>query len=158
MSKLFCHVFTTFLLLTFASAQERSANPSDAPDQTRQAIVQLCTDWDNAYINKNLAALEKILSGDFVGIDDEGNVTAKTDEINLTKSGDLVITSVQRIEPLKVRFHGTTAVVTGFSFMRQKFKGADTTGRARFTIVCAQKGDRWQIVSWQSTKVKDKQP
>ena len=137
-----------------AGQQKQTGN---AGSQTvEQTIVRLCTAWDDAYIQRDLASLERILAHDYIGIDDEGNVTKKPDEIALTKSGDLVIKSVSRIEPLTVRVHGHAAIVTGFSTVIQRYKGADTTGQFRFTIVCIQEGGHWRIATWQGTRVKPK--
>src|SRR5262245_24166736 len=146
--------------LTVALAQcvlgQTSPGSPEASNATKESIVRLCTAWDDAYIHRDLAALERILADDYIGIDEEGNVTKKADEITLTKAGDLVIKSVSRIEPLTVRLHGGAAIVTGFSIVNQQYKGADVTGRFRFTIVCIQEGGRWRIASWQGSRVKAK--
>jgi ketosteroid isomerase-like protein len=119
-----------------------------------QEIVRICTDWDNSYIQRDMPALKRILADDFIGIDDTGSVTKKEDEIALTQSGDFVISSVVRDEPLKVRTYRNTVVVTGCSTVKQQVKGKDATGQFRFTIVLIRQGESWKIVSWQGTKVK----
>lgn len=142
------------LVAELVTGQTLSGRSDTDGQDVKEAIVRLCTAWDDAYIQRDLIALERILADDYIGIDDQGNVTRKPDEIALTKAGDLVIKSVSRIEPLTVRVHGDAAIVTGFSTVTQEYKGADATGQFRFTIVCIQERSRWQIASWQGTRVK----
>jgi ketosteroid isomerase-like protein len=145
-------LFTTLALLLlsfFVSAQ------NGAPDQTAdtKTVLKLCNDWDDAYIKKDPAPLDKILATDYIGIDEEGGVTSKSDEINLIKTGEYILLSVEHIEPPQVRFYGTTAVVTTHAKVKQTYKGDTTTAEGRATTVCSKQSGAWQIASWHASKV-----
>jgi ketosteroid isomerase-like protein len=118
------------------------------------AVIQICNAWDDAYIKKDPKPLEKLLTADYVGIDEEGAVTTKTDEINLIKSGEYVIFSVDHVEPQKVRLYGTTAIVTSHATVKHASKGETNTVIGRATTVCVNKNGQWQIASWHASRVK----
>jgi ketosteroid isomerase-like protein len=138
------------LLSTFAIAQNKSARNIDA-----EKIVQLCDEWDDAYIKKDSKPLEKMLTADYVGIDDEGAVTSKTDEINLIKTGEYVIFSVDHIDPQKVRVYGSTAVVTSHAKVKHASKGQTNIVTGRATTVCVNENGQWRIASWHASRVKE---
>lgn len=134
------------LVSLFVFAQNKSEENS---------VIQICNAWDNAYIKRDSKPLEKLLAADYIGIDDEGVVTSKADEINLIKTGDYIIISVDHLEPLKVRFYGSTAVVTSHSKVKHVFKGQTNTVAGRATTVCVNQHRQWQIASWQASRVKE---
>ena len=119
------------------------------------AVIQICNAWDAAYIKKDPKPLEKLLTADYIGIDDEGAVTSKADEINLIKSGEYIILSVDHVEPQKVRFYKSTAIVTSHSKVKHVFKGRTNTITGLATTVCVNENGQWQIASWHASRVKD---
>jgi ketosteroid isomerase-like protein len=137
----------TFLVLfsIFALAQNKT---------DENAVIQICNAWDDAYIKKDPKPLEKLLATDYVGIDEEGAVTTKADEINLIKSGEYVIFSVDHIDPQKVRFYGTTAVVTSHARVKHASKGETNTVIGRATTICVNQKGQWRIASWHASRVK----
>src|ERR1041385_4174742 len=130
MKKTLAAAVALVLLSAFVLAQ----NKSDQNDA--KTVIQVCNDWDNAYIEKDAAPLEKLLTPDYIGIDEEGAVTSKADEINLIKTGEYVIFSVEHLEPQKVRFYGSTAIVTTHAKVKQSSKGQTNTVTGRATTVC----------------------
>jgi len=138
------------LFSVFAVAQNKSDQKAEA-----KKVIQLCEAWDNAYIKKDPAPLEKMLTVDYLGIDDEGAVTSKTDEINLIKSGEYVIFSVEHIEPPQVRFFGSTAIATTHAKVKQSSKGQTNVVNGRATTVCVNQHGQWQIASWHASRVKE---
>src|SRR5207253_1814652 len=98
-------------------------------------------------IKKDPTPLDRLLTADYIGIDEEGSVTSKQDEINLIKTGEYVILSVEHLEPPKIRFYGSTAIVTTHSKVKESSKGKVTTLVGRATTVCVKEGGDWKIVS-----------
>src|ERR1041385_7213013 len=92
---------------------------SNTRAEEAKAVLKICKDWDDAYIKKDPEPLENLLMADYIGIDDEGAVTSKKDEIDLIKTGEYVIFSVEDLEPPKVRFYDSTAIVTTPSRVQQ---------------------------------------
>jgi ketosteroid isomerase-like protein len=138
------------LIATFAFAQNEPTRDSEA-----DKVIQLCNQWDNAYIKKDATPLAQMLTADYVGIDEEGAVTTKADEINLIKSGEYVILSVDHLELQKVRLYGSTAVVTTHAKVKHATKGQTNTVTGRATTVCVRENGRWQIASWHASRVKE---
>ena len=48
---------------------------------------------------------------------------------------------------------GRAAVVTGRAAMEVRSQGADLSLLIRFTDVYADRGSRWEMVAWQSTRI-----
>jgi ketosteroid isomerase-like protein len=134
------------LVSLFVFAQNKS-------DQN--AVLQICNAWDDAYIKRDPKPLEKLLTADYIGIDDEGAVTSKADEISLIKTGEYIILSVDHLEPQKVRFYRSTAIVTSHSKVKHVFKGHTNTVAGRATTVCVNQNGQWQIASWHASRVKE---
>jgi ketosteroid isomerase-like protein len=148
--KMFSAIAVALLCSAFVFAQEKTLD-----DAGIKAVLKACNDWDDAYIKKDPAAVEKLLTPDYIGIDEEGAVTSKTDEINLIKTGEYVIFSVEHLEPPKVRFYGGTAIVTTHAKVKQSSKGETSTVIGRATTVCVKQGDEWKIASWHASKMKE---
>jgi ketosteroid isomerase-like protein len=138
-----------FSVPVFAQYQ-KDQKPKDA---RAEAVLKLLDDWDNAYIKKDAAPLEKFLADDYIGIDENGDITRKPEEIALIKTGEYVIHSVNHIEPPSVRFHGSTAVATTFATVKQTYKGETSEFKARATTVCIEKNGSWIVVSWHGSKL-----
>ena len=145
MKKTLFVVATLLLFSIFAIAQNKT-------DQN--AVIQICNAWDDAYIKKDPKPLEKLLAADYMGIDEEGAVTTKADEMKLITSGEYVIFSVDHVEPQKVRFYGSTAVVTSHAKVKHASKGETNTVIGRATTICVNQNGRWQIASWHASRVK----
>jgi hypothetical protein len=57
-------------------------------------------------------------------------------------------------EEMQQRVYGKTGINTGIlTILQQAADGAQTTIRLRFTDVFVYADKRWQMVSWQSTKL-----
>jgi ketosteroid isomerase-like protein len=147
--KTFLAAIVLLLACGFVAAQQ------SAHDTDTKAVLKVCEDWDATYMKKDPAPLERLLTHDYIGIDDEGAVTSKQDEINLIKTGAYVILSVEHLDPPKVRFHGSTAIVTTYSKVKESSKGKVATLTGRATTVCVKEGGAWKIASWHASKVKE---
>ncbi len=150
-------IFAAVLGLFFpmlATAQ----NPNRASDQKRSAtVLKLIADWDEVYLKKNAAPLEKMLAENYISIDHDGEVTRKADEIELVKKEEYVLISVDHVEPPQVRFYGATAVVTTLAKVKQKYQGKESSFLGRATTVCVEKKDGgWEVVSWHASNVEEK--
>src|SRR4051812_24143028 len=75
-------------------------------DARTSAVLKVIREWDSAYAHRDSLLVRKYLAEDYVGIDHDGEVTIKADEVKLAKSGEYMILSVEQIEPRKVRFYG----------------------------------------------------
>jgi hypothetical protein len=98
------------------------------------------------------AALDQILADDLTYTHSSGMLETKAQFIESLKSGRVKYESVE-CDEVKVRDYGTTAVVTGFANFKVQSGGRGTSFRVRFTDVYVNRGDLWQMVAWQSTRL-----
>jgi ketosteroid isomerase-like protein len=150
MKKVFIALFLCVVFPLMAWAQKSPM------DERTSAVLKAIREWDTAYITHDQYAVKRLLAEDYIGIDHDGEVTKKADEVALVKSGEYVLLSVEQIEPRQVRFYGSTAIVTSYSNVNLKIKGAVTNFMGRATTVCTEKKvGQWEIVSWHASKVKE---
>ena len=149
---------TLFLLLILSAlsllvlpAQAKPKNDQEA----EQAITKFEQEWADAYVKADTAALGRIEAEDYVLIDPEGKLLSKADDMRDVKSGDFKVETF-KVDNLKVRFYGKTAVVTGIATLKGTSKKQDISGKYRFTDVLVRKKDAWQAVSSQVTAVAKK--
>ena len=130
----------------YAQTKGRKPRPGARPAANEeQALLKLQQEWIAAIRRRDANVLGSLIADDYVGINQEGIVGDKKQGLEPAQS------RVPNREPLvaenqKVRFYGTTAIITG-----QLIQGG--TRRVNFTQVWAKRQGRWQIVSWQGTQI-----
>jgi ketosteroid isomerase-like protein len=138
--------------LVFAQ-QARDAGTALPPTQDTEAVLmKIEQDAAAALSKKDLAAFGSVFSEDAVFTGPDGAVQTKAQLLGDLKSGVLVIESSQ-IADMKVRVFGEAAVVTYATTDKGKYKGADISGRYRWTDTFVRRGGRWQIVAAQGTAI-----
>jgi len=120
-----------------------AAPTSDAVAE--QELSKLGDELTEGYV-KDVSAVERILSDDFIFIAPDGGIRSKADQVEDLKSGKLKVSSL-KAEGVKVRVYGNAAVITGIYDLRGAKDGNDYEQRALFTDVCVRKPNGWQIVS-----------
>jgi ketosteroid isomerase-like protein len=126
------------------------ANPPDKRSKLEQELMRLEVEWVEAVKQHDKVALGRLLSNDFVVVDELGRVINKTQYID--GSADVIIESYSYDE-VTVRGYGTTAVVTARWTLRGSYKGHDLSGEYRETDVWVKTGTRWQAVSSHISKI-----
>jgi ketosteroid isomerase-like protein len=139
-----------FAVVAVVSAQESSDRPA-WDTKTEETIKKLEQEWVEAYRKRDTAFLERILADDYTFITPGGTVLDKQRQIDDLKSG--AAASEFRFSDLKVRVYGDTAVVTGKSTVKGKLRDQDITGEYRFTRVFVKRGEHWQCVTAQATRI-----
>jgi len=105
-----------------------------------------------AMLEADVAALNEILADDLVYAHTTGTIDTKASMIDNIGSGAV---NYELIEPTdtKIRLYGDVAVVTGSANMRVRAGDQLYELSIRFIEVYVLADDRWQLVSWQSTRV-----
>ena len=99
------------------------------------------------------AALTRLLADDLTYVHSNANLQTKAQFIADLKSGAIKYLSIVPTEAdWKVRIVGDTAIVIGTAAVHVVDHGADLTFRIRYTNVHVNRGGRWQMLAWQSTK------
>jgi ketosteroid isomerase-like protein len=117
-----------------------------------QTVIDLDKKRMHAMAAKDVATLQSVLADDLIYTHSSARLDTKQSLIGNMESGSTVYTSVVPSD-VKAQDLGDTVVLTGSCRI-----GVNTGGRAnsfgvRFTDVYANRGGRWQMVTWQSTRL-----
>lgn len=120
------------------------SKPASAAGSVEQELLKLEREWLDAYLNRDVAAMERIEADEFTITHANGQVLTKAQEIaNLKQPGPRDTSLVFGTEDTKVRVYGDAAILTGVFFSRSN-AGIQ---RSRYTDVYAKRNGRWQVVA-----------
>ena len=117
-------------------------------------IIELDKKRRSAMAQKDIATLNEVLSNDLVYTHSSARLDTKQSLIGAMESGSTVYTSVVPSD-VKAQDLGDTVVLTGSCRISVNSGGRPNSFGVRFTDVYANKGGRWQMVTWQSTRLPD---
>lgn len=105
-----------------------------------------------AMLKNDLEALAPLLADDLVYIHSAAELETKQQFLERLRSGALRYRAIEPSETV-VRTYGPVAIVTGRAKVKVTSGGNDRELDMRYTSVYRNTGNRWQLVSWQSTRV-----
>jgi ketosteroid isomerase-like protein len=119
-----------------------------------QTVIDLDRKRMQAMATKDLATLNALISDDLVYTHSSARLDTKQSLIGAMESGATVYTGV---EPSNVKAQdlGDIVVLTGNAKISVNSGGRAMNFGVRFTDVWANKGGKWQMVAWQSTRTPD---
>jgi len=106
--------------------------------------------WGDAYINRDIAALERIMADDYTFTDPLGGVTDKRQNLDYIRTGLFVIKDTHSRD-MRVRIYGETAVVTALSNFTARYRSIAVNGSYQYTDVLVRREGRWSAVASQAT-------
>lgn len=117
-----------------------------------QMIIDLDRKRMQAMAKKDVATLDELIAEDLIYAHSTARLDTKTSLIDNMLSGRTVYNSV---EPSKVVAQdlGDTVVLTGECQIKVSVNGTPNAFGVRFTDVYARRNGKWQMVTWQSTKL-----
>ena len=121
------------------------------PD-TGQMIIDLDKKRMHAMAAKDIATLDAVLADDLVYTHSSARLDTKQSLIGAMQSGATVYTAVEPSE-VKAQDLGDVVVLTGVAQIKVVSAGKPNAFGVRFTDVYAKRQGRWQMVTWQSTKL-----
>ena len=121
----------------FARAQEESDSA-----KVRALEVKLM----ESYKQRQIALFASMLDDDFVITIEDGSTYGKTGYVSFTAKPSVQIDVVE-MSDLKIRLHGSTAVLTGAYHERGKNKGEAYDYHDRFTDVWMKSNGKWRLVA-----------
>jgi ketosteroid isomerase-like protein len=134
-------VFTCFALIAFSQKADIAS------------LKQAELNRFNVMVAKDRAALEAVLHKDLVYFHSGGNSDTKDSYIASIFSGKSSYVSIVPVE-IQTRVYGKTGINTGvLNLVNLSADGKETPVKLRFTDVFVFEDGRWQMVSWQSTKL-----
>lgn len=105
-----------------------------------------------AQVKADVAALEKLLAAELTYVHSSGVLDSKDAYIGVIKSGKTKYKSIVP-EEVTARTFGDVAIVNGKATIDLVSDGQDRHLILRYTDVWVKRDGRWQMVSWQSTRI-----
>jgi ketosteroid isomerase-like protein len=117
-----------------------------------QMIIDLDKKRMQAMAAKDLTTLNAVLADDLIYTHSSARLDTKQTLIGSMQSGATVYTSVEPSE-VKAQDLGDAVVLTGIAHIKVVSNGTPNAFGVRFTDVYAKRNGRWQMATWQSTRL-----
>ena len=144
------------LLLTGVAAAQPAQMPRGERHESRHQIEQLEDSWRDAIVHRDIPAVTSLLADDYVGINPNGILQSKDETLANLRSGALHFASIEYSER-KIRFYGSTALVTSRVEVSGKGPEDDLSGSYRYTHVWVRDDrDTWRIVSFEANRIRER--
>ena len=117
-----------------------------------ETVIELDRKRMTAMAQKDIATLNEVIADDLVYTHSSARLDTKASLIGNMESGSTVYTSVVPSD-VKAQDLGDAVVLTGSCRISVVSGGRPNSFGVRFTDVYANKGGRWQMVTWQSTRL-----
>ena len=131
-----------------------AGSPVTQKHERRHEIDQLEEVWRNAVLTGNAAAMDSLLADDYMAITASGTLQTKDQALANLRAGRAHITTLD-ISDRKVRFYGTTAVVTSQADVKGTNPEGDFSGSFRYTRVYVRDArGQWKIVSFEASRIR----
>ncbi len=117
-----------------------------------RAIMDLDRKRMRAMAAKDVETLESLLADDLIYTHSSARLDTKRSLIQAMVSGTTVYTGVKPSD-VKAQDLGDTVVLTGIAHIEVVSNGTPNAFGVRFTDVYTRRDDRWQMVTWQSTRL-----
>jgi ketosteroid isomerase-like protein len=121
---------------------EEKLTRGSAEDEVKQVEYE----WGDAFERRDMATLDRLMSDEYILTDPLGNVRSKAESLAALKTNEIHFEST-RSDNVNVLIYGDTAVVTGRSTFKGRYKGWPMGGRYQYTDVLVKREGCWQAVS-----------
>jgi ketosteroid isomerase-like protein len=154
--------YALMLLLTLGvcapvilAAPQKNAMPKGQRHESRREIDQLEEVWRNAVLKADIGAMSALLADDYMAITPNGTLQTKDEALANLRSGATRITTLE-VSDRRVRFYGTTALVTSQAEVSGKNVMGDFSGTFRYTRVYVRNAQgKWKVVSFEASRIRE---
>jgi ketosteroid isomerase-like protein len=148
-------VISALLFLSLSGHVLLAAQAKPKKHEARHVIDQLEETWRNAVLKSDTSAMSALLSDDYIGITASGTLQTKEETLVNMRNRRLHFTTLD-ISDRKVRFYGTTAVVTSLAQVQGTTADGDVSGSLRYTRVYVRNPQgQWKIVSFEASRIRE---
>jgi uncharacterized protein (TIGR02246 family) len=128
--------------------------PRTQKHEGRRVIDQLEAAWRSAVLKSDTVAMSSLLADDYTAISPSGTLQTKDQTLANMRSHATQLTTIE-ITDRKVRFYGTTALVTSRADVSGTSAGGEFTESFRYTRVYARNAQgKWKIVSFEASRIR----
>jgi len=113
-----------------------------AENQVRRIEIE----WGYAFERRDIATLERLMADEYILTDPLGHVRNKTETLAAIETNEVDFESTQSAD-VNVTIYDHTAVVTGRSTFRGRYKGWSMAGCYQYTDVLVNRNGSWKAVS-----------
>jgi ketosteroid isomerase-like protein len=138
-----------------SGAPQQGGMPRGEKHESRREIDQLEEKWRKAVLAGDVAAMDSLLSDEYIGIGANGTLHTKEETLARMRSGVRHITAIE-LSDSKVRFYGATALVTSFAHVMGINAEGEALGDFRYTHVYVRNAQgKWKIVSFEASRIRE---
>jgi ketosteroid isomerase-like protein len=145
-----CVVVLVLAVAIIAQTTQTTFKPRGG--SAEEELIKFEKEWSEAYVKRDVAALDRLEADGIVLADSDGNVFTKSQDIEEVKAGVLVVTSFVQ-DDIKIHVYGDAAVVTYRSTEKGRYRGEDYSPQFRYTDTWIKKAGRWQVVAAHWSKI-----
>lgn len=122
-------------------------------DDTEQQVKHLAAEWAAAEQRGDTAALDRILTDDFVGIGPRGFTLTKQEWLQRHQAGALVYDALS-LDDIQVRVYGgDTAIMVARETQAARYQGQPMPGEFRTTLVWVRQDGDWRLAGTQLSPI-----
>jgi ketosteroid isomerase-like protein len=132
----------------FAAGLSFSQTAKDADIQQLQRLEQV---WNQAHVNGDADALDKLWADDLEVDVSRMAVMSKADALSFARSGRMKFLHYGTSD-LRIRVYGDTAVVSGRLQRTRSMNGKEISDDWRFTKVYVKQAEQWRVVSFHASE------
>lgn len=123
-------------------------------ENSHHEIDQLEESWRNAILRSDTTAMSNLLADDYTAITPNGTLQTKQDTLANLRSGRVHFSRLD-VSDRKVRFYGSTAIVTSRAQVRGNSGEGEISGNFRYTRVYVKNRlGKWKIVSFEASRIR----
>ena len=141
--------------LTVCASGLQAGMPRAQKHESRHEIDQLEETWREAILKSNTTAMNALLADDYLAITASGTLQTKEQALANLRMGRTHFTALE-LSDRKVRFYGTTALVTSLAEVKATAGDGDISGSYRYTRVYVRDAQGvWKIVSFEASRIRE---
>jgi ketosteroid isomerase-like protein len=138
---------TFFLLMTILVMQSVAPN---IRGKEEDELIALEKAWNQAHVEGDATALEKLWDEELVVTVPEMPVMTKASSLAIWKSGKFRFDKYET-SAIKARIVGGAGIVTGRVHRARNFQGTPKQDDWQFTKVYAKRNGEWKVVAWHAS-------
>ena len=147
-------MFCAGLIATTSASVAAAQKPASHADMAKAAdtVKELDTKRFESMTKNDLDTLASLLADDLVYCHSSAAVDGKTTYLDALRTGKTRYLSIEPSD-VKVRVYGNTAIINGMAKLSVNSNGQTTNSSLRYTDVWVMRDNKWQMVTWQSTRL-----
>ena len=143
------------LAVSAGAVTGQAGTPRVPKHESRHEIDQLEETWREAVLKGNTTVMGNLLADDYMAITAAGTLQTRDQALESLRAGRVHFTTLD-ISDRKVRFYGTTALVTSVADVQGTTSEGEVSGSYRYTRVYVRNPTgAWKIVSFEMSKIRE---